>query len=372
MTKARDIHELLEEHSLDSGERRILGALADRLEDAMNAPVPARPEFRAELRRQLMAQARRTLTPWYRRPAVWGSTMGMAAAVAVLAVGLQFYNPKLDRGEVANQPPQPVQGPTELGEVRTSPNPSEARLTSVKDLPEVTLQDEPQPAGVSPAPVTDADVARGLKVYRLTAQPGEAVLTAMASNLGISGHPRQTEGIWHVEQGARSLQLRRDGSVLYMDRAAVGTGTVDQAGAQTVAIRFLDQAQLPVPSSQGQVAPLQPSEGVKGFTVTMVPRVDGRPVVNDRTIVWVTEQGAVFRAEATIQSGTESHLQGEAFSKAEALTKAEARGGKFQAADLVLARTLHQATVYLQPYWRAFGTDAQGQKVVRYVPALKR
>lgn len=375
MTKAHDIKELLGEHDLDTGQRRVLESLADKLEDAMTAPVPARPEFRAELRMQLLAQARRTLTPWYRRPAVWGSTMGMAAAVAVLAVGLQFYKPDVNQGGIPGPtyPPEVAQQPViDGGDVNRNHTVHDPHLTSARNLPVVSLQDGPQPEGASPEPVSDAEVAQGLKIYKLTAQPSESVLTAMATSLGMTGQVRQTAGIWHVEQGSRSMVLRRDGSVEYQDRTAAGTQRIDQAGAQSVATSFLERAALPVPSSHGTVAPLLPSEGRKGFTVTMVPRVDGRPVVNGATIVWVTEQGAVFRAEATIQSGTEPVHEGNAITRAEALAKAEAGGGKFEAADLVLARTLHEATVYLQPYWRAYGTNAGGQKVFRYVPALKR
>jgi len=46
-------------------------------------------------------------------------------------------------------------------------------------------------------------------------------------------------------------------------------------------------------------------------------------------------------------------------------------GGTFDSVDLVYVRTLDDDRVmYLQPYWRVYGTHTAGQRMVRFVPAL--
>jgi len=174
---------------------------------------------------------------------------------------------------------------------------------------------------------------------------------------------------WAVTDADRSLTLTADGTVQYADvaEAALVADPVDAQEAGQAARRFLDQALLPVHS--------QPAitEKEDGFQVVYTEQVEGRPVVNARTEIEVSEAGSVTRAKAYVASGVATHATYTAVvSEADALAQAASRGGSFERADLVWVRTAGEGTVYLQPYWRAYGRDTQGADVIRYVPALKR
>lgn len=369
MTRAYDIKQLIAEESSATAERRALEEMADRLEDTLSADVPYRPEFKAQLRKRLMAQAHQQLTPWYRRPAFFGSGLAVAAAAAVLVVGINLWQNDEIR-EV--QPPSP--GIEESDSTPTAPPDTPPNVVTLVTLPtdlrQIQLADEKvTPASPAPNFEGNAEVAQGLQLKRLTARPDEEQFRNMANRLAFRGESRRTTTGWLVSEGSRTLNLTADGQVGYADTApaAAETPAISTEGARDAAFRFLDQALLPVPG--------QPvvTRSENGFQVVYTEQVDGRPVINARTVIAVNEKGAVVQAEAYVASGTTTHsTHVAALTEAEAVAEAKARGGNFDRADLVWVRTPGDGPTYLQPYWRVFGTDSQGTAMVRYVPALKR
>ncbi len=364
MTKAQDIRQLIAEESIGSGERRALETVADKLDRSLAKDVPARPEFKAQLRRQLMAQARRQMAPWYKRPAVWGSTLGVAAAAAVLAVGLNMLN--------AENPITPVPGPGAVTEKQgdTPQSKVDAQLTSaIPDLIQPTIPDELVPTGAGPE--GGAAAAQSLGLYHLTVVPDEQALTDVAVRLGMSGAAQRSSSGWRLSQGSRDLQLTSDGQMIYADRGAEKPGAAKIAGAdaaRTAARQFLQTAVLPVPDAQPVV-----NTNAVTYEVLFTPRVEGRPVVNSRTRVLVSDTGRVLEVVAFLPSSEAATRPYSAYSADEAIATAKRQGGAFSEADLVWVRTVTESrAIYLQPYWRVFGTNAQGARIARYVPALKR
>lgn len=375
MNGAFDVNDLIAEQASDTSERLALDAVARRLESGLESPVPSRPEFREELRQALIAAARQRMRPWYRRPAFIGSGISVAAAAAVLVIGLNLWQ----------QAPAPTPAPEQTAQTEpAAPQPAENEpaltqpptsflVALPSDLKEVTLADEPAGTLLSAGAVgtvgDPVSAAGGLQLKRLTAQPSEADLRAMAVRLAFRGESRRTDTGWAVTDEQRSLTLAADGEVQYADRSegSPAAAPVDVEAATQAARRFLDQALLPVHS---QPAVTQQDNG---YVVVYTEHVDGRPVVNARTEIEVSPEGSVTRAKAYVASGVTTHATYTAvLSEADALQQAASRGGAFERADLVWVRTAGEGTVYLQPYWRALGTDSQGEGVVRYVPALRR
>lgn len=373
MTKAQDIRELIAEQSNGPGERRAMEATAERLAESLSKDVPFRPEFKAELRRQLVAEARRSLTPWYRRPAVWGSSIGVAAAAAILAVGLQFYRTAPTPGQ-----PQTAQDTSQKnGKSQTGQSipRSDATVVSIAvsalNLPAVPLPDEVLPQEALPE-YPPRDLSGGLKVYRVAARADMAQFHRIAVGLGFA-EPQRND--LQVRQGDRSLQMTPDGFVTYVDASpdpANAQPTGGAEGARQTARAFLERASLPVPELQPSVTQ---GQAPQTFVVTYTPRVEGRPIVNARTVITVTAGSRVARAEAWAQTAYEPEQQAFlAVSMSDALKAAEQKGGgaRFTAADLVYVFTPVEQSTYLQPYWRVFGTAEGGKKLARYVPALVR
>lgn len=365
MTKAYDVKQLIAEQTSGVTERLALEDVAQRLEDRLSAEVPYRPAFKVQLREQLIAQARQQMTPWYRRRAFLGSFMAVATAAAVLVVGLNLWQ-RDGFGEV----PLAVQPP---GVARQSPPDQPPNLVTLvasvpADLTQPTLPDERREASAVQQGQPTAE-AQSLQLKQLTARPSEEEFRAMATRLAFRGESRRVGASWAAEEGSRQLTLTDEGQVGYIDASPVAqTGaTIDADGARQAAFRFLDQALLPVHTGQPEVRP----EG-GGYTVIYEESVEGRPVVNAKTIVRVNNRGSVERAEAYVASGVTVQGTYLGVTEAEAVAAAQGRGGNFQRADLVWVRTPGEGSVYLQPYWRAYGTDSQGAPIVRYIPALKR
>lgn len=358
MSRARDIKQIITEQSAGGAEQRTLEHLADRLDSTLGPDVPFRPEFKAELRHQLMAQARRTLTPWYRRTAVWGSGMAVAAAAAVLVVGLQLSGTGPAPGPAEVHPPESI--------VQIPPQQFVPFQVSRKtEVPVVVLADEvlPPDAAVPALPVPD--VSQGLKVMQLTGRPDQRQFADLSARLGFGRTVTEAAGSFRVDEGPRSLQLTVQGLVLYRDaRVNVQAGPQPGADAARAAARaFLEQAALPVPE-------LNPPVTADG-RVVYTPRVAGLPVINGRTVVRVGP-GGVAEASAYVQSGVTEYETAQGVPQADAVTAAAARGGSFSGADLVWVRTEVDQGAFLQPYWRVFGTSQQGERIARYVPALSR
>ncbi|HYF77811.1 MAG TPA: hypothetical protein VD973_11795 [Symbiobacteriaceae bacterium] len=363
MTTTRDIRDLIAEEAASSADRRALEAVADRLGDVLSQDVPSRPAFKAELRRKLMAQARRQAPPaWYRRPAVWGSASAMAAAVGILAVGLTLWNkppaPQGDQPQVIN--------PATPGPVSTTQNPH--AVSTLPELPRVALADEKvEPGQARAESLAGVNPAAGLTVYKLGGKPTAEQFGRMAAGLKFTVQTTTlSDGGWTVTQGSRSLRLTADGRVVYLDSApAPAEGTpADADGAVLAARQFLLDASLPL---EGEPRVLERPEGKRTFQVTYTRRFEGRPVVNIPTVVTVSDRGAVVAADAYVNFAEASRVTGEVITPEEARQKAQERGGTFGEVDLVYVRTKSSAgDWYMQPYWRAFGTD-----LVRYVAALK-
>lgn len=372
MTRVQEINEMIRDEAASPADRKSLESLAGALDETLSEDVPYRPEFKAQLRRRLMAEARRTLTPWYRRPAVWGTSLSVAAAAAVMAVGLQMFDPDpqipgTSTPEIASNP-----APTD---VTSQPVPVNPVLTSAERLsiPVLDLDDERLAADhPGPGSLAGIDSAKGLQVYQLTglsSRVDDRLLTEVAGRLGMTNPPQQSPQGLQVTQGGRTMLLAPDGKIVYTDPTAAnpsGTPTAGPEGAQALARRFLDRAALPVPDLSPSVT------GNTVYTVIYTPQVDGRPVVNGRTVIRVTDRSGVSRAEAFAPSGLESKGRPAAVTVEQGRRLAQERGGlaAVTGADLVWVRTPAQSGVYLQPYWRVFATNTQGERIARFVPAL--
>jgi hypothetical protein len=371
MTRADDVRELIQEQSSGPDERRTMQAVTGRLEGTLSEDVPYRPEFKADLRRRLMTEARRELTPWYRRPAVWGTSMAAAAAVAVLAVGMQLWQ----GGQPGTNQPLP---PTPQVTKQVQPSGTKGvgvdpHLVNRSPLPVLELQPEALPAG-SPGPesIAGLETVTRLNAYRVTSQADQGLFVRMAQGLGFATQGQAEGGGFRVTQGTRNLTMTADGHIAFRDTApapAAGTEPVDAAGAQSEARSFLDQAALPVPSQPVVLEGLV--DGKQVYAVAFTPRIENRPVVNGQTVVQVSIQGRVTQADAYLQAAPEAQGPYDVVGPAEALAGVQKLGdGTWNGVDLVYARTPAQQAVFLQPYWRVYGATPQGVRMVRYVPAL--
>ncbi len=376
MTKAQDIRELLAEQRCGPGERQALEELAEALEETLSQEVPHRPEFRALLREQLVAEARRRLVPWYRRPALWGPALGLAAAAVVMAVGLGLWQdapmPETNgagNGRIAVHPGGNVQE-IDSSEVKLNPE-LVARLT----LPQVRVPDEVLPPDHPGAEsIANLNWEDGLKVYQVMGRPDRSQVEAMARALGFERSLERIPTGYQVEEDGRRLQVTEDGQVTYEDRRPApdaGPSRIDAEDAQQVARQFLDMTALPMPSLPTVSTVLNPRDGKTLFVVTYAYRVDGRPVVNARTTVRVDPSGRVAAAEAFVPGNEQEIGRYAVITPDEALRQARQQGrATFDTVDLVYVRTVDGKAVFLQPYWRTFGRDAQGNRLARYVSAL--
>ncbi|HYG59601.1 MAG TPA: hypothetical protein VD902_16175 [Symbiobacteriaceae bacterium] len=364
MTKARDVRELIAEESSGTAERRRLEAVADALEETLAEDVPYRPQFKADLRRRLVAAARRQVTPpWYRRPATWGITTGVAAAALILAVGIRLWS------GTPGSPVAPAPGDNFAGEKAVDP---QIKHVSKLNLPPVILADQLlAPGQPGPEALVGMDVTRGLKVYFSYNLLDEGVFARMAQGLGFTREPRKLTEIT-VEEGPRSLKMSADGRVIYTDfMLPAPLPAVDANAALAAARRFLDQAGLPVPSLDPTVVE-EIINGRRQFVITYTPRMSARPIINGRTVIRVGEEGRVVSAEAFTLSVYQEHGVYQVIAPSQAVDRARKQGGgTFDSVDLVYVRTLDDDRVmYLQPYWRVYGTHTAGQRMVRFVPAL--
>ncbi|MDF2628593.1 MAG: hypothetical protein K0R39_2424 [Symbiobacteriaceae bacterium] len=358
MTTTRDIRDLIAENVPDGAERKALEAVAERVGGALSQDVPYRTAYRAELRRKLMAQARRQApSAWYRRPAVWGSAGAMAAAVGILAVGLTLWNNPSTKSR--NEPP--VTSPTTPA---PGVQPKPHAVSTLPELPRIAVADETlQPGQAGAESLAGVNPAAGLLVYKLGGKPTAEQFGRMAAGLKFTAPPTGEPDGWAVVQGSRSLRLTSDGRVMYLDSTpapAAGTPT-DANGAAQAARQFLLDASLPL---QGEP---RVKEGQHLFEVTYTRRFEGHPVVNIPTVVKVSDRGAVVEADAYVNFAEAARVTGEVITPDEARAKAQERGGTFRDVDLVYVRTKSNAgDWYMQPYWRLFGSG-----IVRYVAALK-
>jgi len=361
MTNAEDMKELIAENTSLPSERRALESTAARVEDALSRDVPYRPQFKAELRAQLMAQARRKITPWYARPSVWGSALGVAAAAAVFAIGLQML--RTDTPPTTN-PPVAVAPTPKVGEPPTAQTELVAQHSR---LPVVNLADEELVPDTAPS-ATAADQSEQ-KVFTVQVRVDADTVNRLAAALGFQGQAREAGSVFTATLGSKSLQVAMDGHVIYEDQVTEqGTGTqaLTEDGARAAAQTFLTRAAvLPV-----EGAPAVTLRGTD-FVVTFTPQVEGRPIINGRTTVVLSSRGQIMKADAYVKSTYTLDKSYKAISPSQAVTEAQKQGGgTFTQADLVYVRTPHQEKTFLQPYWRVFGTSAAGKPLARYVPAL--
>jgi len=366
MNSTHDVHELIGEQAEGPEERVQLSQIADVLDEALQAEVPYRPEFRAALRDQLMAEARRTLLPWYRRPMVWGSSVAVAAAAAVVMLGLWYGRPA--------PPGVPSQVANRDG-VSSFEHSTTPRLTSDVKIPQVRLPDElVTDQRIQPEPVTGLDPSLGVPVYLVKNAADLDQFQRVASNLGLTGTPQQVQGGYWIGTAEKGLTMSADGRIVYVDAAAASSSgsVIDADGAREAAHRFLNRAALPVPDLQPVVSTQPGEQGGQVFQVTYTPRLDGRPVVNGRTVVWLTDRSRVFRAEAYAYAREETIGSSSLITAEEAVSLARNQGGgQFGPdADLVYVRAAADGVVYFQPQWRVFGWDSAGNRVVRYIPAM--
>jgi hypothetical protein len=372
MTKSRELEELIAEQAKSRAEQRALIETVDTLKRTLERPVPHRPEFKAQLRERLMAAAKAASPmPWYRRSAVWGPAVGLVAAVAVLAVGLQVYR-QHPGGQTASSSPI-------VPSVAQPVNPHSVPITvSRTHLPMVALNDAPAD---DLAPEGAPNVAGGLAYYQLTVRPDRQTLVTLAQKLKLPepGPGDPASGELRVTEGARLLFLQSDGEVVYGDKApdsAADTALpqIEAQGAVDVALHTLHALDLPVPTLDPTVKEVAIGAVPHAFVVAYTPRVEGRPIVNAVTQVVVTDRGRVTQLAAYLPTNQELKRPSEALTVDQALQQAQAHGGasSFTTADLVYARTVDGTAIYLQPYWRVFGQSDSGSRIVRYVPALVR
>jgi hypothetical protein len=373
MTRADDVRELIREQSDGPEERRAMQTVAGRLEESLAEDVPFRPEFQAELRRRLMAEARRELTPWYKRPAVWGSTVAVAAAAAVLAVGLNLWQAGQPGPTAPTQPsPQVADKTGQPGSKGNEGVGVDSHLVSSVPIPAIDVPAEVLPEG-SPGPESIAGLenATRLSTYQVTGQADQGLFARMARGLGFAGQGQAVGGGFQASEGTRSLEMSAFGHIRYRDTAPAATGgaPVDAMAATRAAEAFLQQAALPVPS---QPVVLERTDvGGKVYAVQYTPRVENRPVVNARTQIQVNAQGRVTVAEADLLAAPTLSGTYAVISSGEALGRIQQQnGGTWDGVDLVYVRTETGQAVFLQPYWRVYGASGQGVRMVRYVPAL--
>lgn len=354
----RELYSLLKKEGVDP---RTFAGVAASLQAELERPVPMRPAFKADLRARLMAEAAgRRPARWFQRPALW-STVGGAAAVAVLVVGLRVFN---------GVPTTPV-GEGLTPEV-TAPNPAPTPSTPIHlvdntQLPLVQVPDEPQ--SEPPLSIAGLESAKQLPTYILTGSVDANLVKGIAERLAFPApDPLATAGAYRVTDGERLLQVSRTGAFRYEDRRAqAGPAlSVTESEAVQAATQFLQSAALPVVDLNPKVSP-----EAEAYQVTYQDRHEGRLVIGGATHVWVGRGGSVHRVESFTPSGEELKGSYEAISYSDAIALAEAKGGTFTRGDLVWVRTPVGEMVYLQPYWRLYG-ETSAEAIVRYVPALKR
>ncbi|HEY3365494.1 MAG TPA: hypothetical protein VGK74_10615 [Symbiobacteriaceae bacterium] len=369
MTKAQDIREVIQEQSVASGERRALEQVTDLLDETLAVDVPHRPEFKAQLRRQLMAEARRTMAPWYRRPAFMYSSVAVAAAAAVLAVGLNMW-------PATNPVPTVPGGPTPtLTAEKPSTGNADVRKVGREDLPNFALPDQKLLPG-EPGPATLAGLnLNGVAVYQLSSRPDNAQFSRIAQGMDFSRPPETTANGFRVTEGARTLTMSGEGYVIFEDKAAGSPKdqpvVLDETAVRQAAQAFLVRAALPVPGLEPAIFEGARENFKHIYTVIYTPAVGGLPVVNARTVIRMTDRYRVFSLEAYAQTGEQVSGNYAVTAPTEAIAKARERGGGiFTQADLGYARTPNDQAIYLQPVWRVFGTGSRGERLVRFVPAL--
>ncbi|MGE5673411.1 MAG: hypothetical protein ACM3XM_05940 [Mycobacterium leprae] len=371
MTEADDVRAVIAEQAASPGERKALTTVADALERSLAAEVPYRPEFKAELRRQLVAKARQASAPWYRRPAVWGSSVAaVAAAALVVTVGMRIF---VDRA-VPGSPITPTSVAENNPKSATGTGDQASHLVNRLKLPVLALPDEPALPGERPAPNAGLNLA-AVKVFVLSGRPNEAQFDRIAKGLSFAGDVAREGAGYRMADTGRSLSMSADGLVVYAGPAEVsvtgGNLVMDQNAVRSIAQRFLYEAALPVPTLEPAVLEEGNGTASHGYRVVYTPQVGGRPVVNARTRVTLTDRGAVVAVEGYVQAAEQEEGSYEVIPPEQAVTNAnKLGGGTFTQADLVYARTPTEQAVYLQPYWRVFGTNARGEALVRYVAAL--
>lgn len=378
MRKQQEIRELIAEHGVAPEERQAMQAVAEALEEKLAPNVPFRPAFQAELRQQLMVRARQTLTPWYRKPAVWGPSLSVAAAAAVLMIGLQIWQ------EAPVETPSPTPSawtPWSLPQDPITSNPPEVQPNLVSDSGElglvgITVPDQPLPEDhPGPASIAQLDLARGLPVFQLVQLTDQAQFSRVAEGLGLGQPPVVRSDEITVVQDAITLVMAADGRVTFRDTAVSSTianrPEIDLEGAQEAAQRFLLRAGLPIPSQPVVTEEVLPTTKQTVLAISYMPRVGDFPVVNAQTVIYVTPQNQVVWAEAYVPSREESRGNYKAVMPTSALVAAQnLGGGTFEKIDLVYVRTPGEHGLFLEPFWRLFGTDATGERVTRFVPAL--
>lgn len=374
MRELHDIREVIGERDPSPEERRAMETTAQRLSQRLAEDVPFRPEFQAELRRQLIARARQSLTPWYRRHSVMGPILSVSAAAAILALGFSFFWEGPAESPVEVVPPPVV-------EVPINPQPPQVQPTLVRQpgelkLVQVSLPDEVLPPGyLAPASVTLPDLSKGLPVYQSVVLTDDAQFERIAAGLGLTAPPIRTDQEIFVMQGLIRLSLTPTGLVSYVDRSQPAESSDQPADAESAAYaaqRFLRWANLPAPYLPTVTEDAQEPRG-GDYLVIYTPRVDNYPLVNGRTVIRVDRQNRVVEATAYVQASEESRGMYGAERPTAALAAAQAMGGgTFDQQELVYVRTPNaDGDIFLQPFWRIFGTDGRGNRIARYVPALK-
>jgi hypothetical protein len=378
MRKQQEIRELIAEHGVAPEERQAMQAVAEALEEKLAPDVPFRPAFQTELRQQLMVRARQALIPWYRKPAVWGPSLSVAAAAAVLMIGLQIWQ------EAPVETPSPTPSawtpPWSLPQDPITSNPPEVEPNLVSDASElslvgITVPDQPLPAEhPGPASIAHLDLARGLPVFQLVQLTDQAQFSRVAEGLGLTQQPVVQSDEITVIQGAVTLVMEASGRVTFRDAAVHSIADrpeMDLEGAQEAAQRFLLRAGLPIPSQPVVTEEVLPTTEQTVLAVSYMPRVGDFPVVNAQTIIHVAPQNQVVWAEAYVPSREESRGNYKAVMPTAALVKAQNMGGgTFEKIDLVYVRTPGEHGLFLEPFWRLFGTDTASNRVARFVPAL--
>lgn len=354
----KELYALLKEQGADP---RTYAGVTARLQVGLEAPVPMRPEFKANLRARLMAEAKaggRRPVRWFQRPAVL-SAIGSAAAIVVLAIGLRVFT---DGGKVI----PPLSGVTPPGSSQPNQGPSGTpHLVSKTDLPEPHLPDE----HVAGQPTSDGSLekAEELPTYTLTGKVTVDLTKGIAEALDFHNPAVGLSDRFEVTEGARTLAVSKTGELVYEDASGgTGQGVKSKSEAVQVANQFLAQALLPVVDANPAVA-----EASQDFLVRYQDRFQGRPIVNGDTQVWVSRSGGVKRVQSVTPSGQEQSSSYSIVAYADAVKTAETSGGRFDRGDLVWVRTPLGEQVILQPYWRLFGQDSTGP-IIRYVSALQR
>lgn len=404
MRQKPDVNEAITEHTRSLREAADLGRVARLLDEEIGTAVPARPAFRAQLRAQLMAEARRTLgnrgaqrsgrRPWLRYTG-WG--LG-AAAAAAMAVALHW---NLTRPALPG-----VHGPGD-GAAAQHPAPAAVNVEYIWDRPvvvqtnhalpepvlsaadgglyappEVARSGQRAPARFALALPAGAQPPTQAMVYRIT-PAGAGAMAGLARALGLP-EPQADGGALRSADSCQTLALAAPAAVTYANScpaAGAGEQRLTPEAAEAAARHFLARAGLePNPATPLTVSYDEAAQQVR--VAWEEPLGGGWPLrLAQPNRITLTHAGEVIAARfvpvrAAAESAVSLRPPAEALQDLQGMELPGAGPYRIaiSRADLVYglpeAAMADGAAALAQPFWRFDGTTETGYRFVGYAPAV--